>query len=42
MIGKAIKGRKRLQMLSDVTSKTDEALKRKEAEDRSRWHKSLS
>ena len=36
MLGKATTGRKRLQMLSDVTSKTYKDLKR-EAGDSSRW-----
>ena len=41
MLGKVTRGRKQLQMLSDVTSKIYEDLKR-EAEDRSRWQKRLS
>jgi len=38
MKGKVTRGRKRLQMLSDVTSKSYEELKR-EVEDRSWWKK---
>jgi len=41
MLKKATKGRKQLQMQSDVTSKTYEDLKRK-TEVRSRWQKRLS
>jgi len=41
MLGKATKGRKRLQMLRDVTSKNYEDLK-SEAGDRSGWLKRLS
>jgi len=41
MLGKATRGRKPLQMLSDVTSKTYEQLNR-EAGDKSRWRKRLS
>ena len=41
MNGKVTRGRKRLQMLSDVISKSYEELKR-EAEDRSWWKKRAS
>jgi len=40
MLGKATRGRKRLQMLSDVTSKNYEDFK-SEPEDRRKWEKRL-
>jgi len=41
MFGKAAGGRKRRQMLTDISSKTCEVLK-KEAGDRSGWQKRMS